>query len=361
MGRNFEARLLVSSNICGRIIGRGGSNIKRLRQTFDAVVKVSGFNGPERVLTVTAHLNVASQVLLQLLPLTINGSQGVGSEVEARLLVHQSQAGLVIERSGAMIKSSAREESRTCLKVFPQCCPRSSDRVVNISGGVKAVVEAVKRVVASVSKGGAKGSVQPYDSDDYSHDAAGEYGGFGGDGAGKMNHSRSVGVSAEDDGGLDSSVGRGGAGLLGDPPSEVPSRDSSANSTKPGRSEVGVPKSRATNDSNSSDARAQKMTDQVHIPREFAGPIIGPAGAHLNIVRAQTGARIFVGKPGKEGAPDSECVLTISGSEEQVMNAHYRLQMMVLENYGKYCVVFPLTGWAEIRPKSYSTFITRFY
>ena len=55
-------------------------------------------NGPERILTISADLGTSLEILRDSLPRTIDAE--VRTDVEVRLLIHQSQAGGVIGKGG---------------------------------------------------------------------------------------------------------------------------------------------------------------------------------------------------------------------------------------------------------------------
>merc|ERR1719374_137251 len=109
----------MASKASGAIIGKSGANIKRLREAFKAGVTIPDCNGPERILTVTAELGTALEVLLDILPRTLEGPAGSvpadpsTADVEARLLIHQSQAGPVIGRSGSKSRICAKKPRPT--------------------------------------------------------------------------------------------------------------------------------------------------------------------------------------------------------------------------------------------------------
>ena len=69
-------------------------------------------------------------------------------DMEVRLLIHQSQAGGVIGKSGQRIKE-IREATNAQIKVFAQCCPLSTDRVVQISGKIDQIADTVEQVLAT--------------------------------------------------------------------------------------------------------------------------------------------------------------------------------------------------------------------
>lgn len=53
-------------------------------------------------------------------------------DVDIRMLVHQSHAGAIIGKQGIKIKE-LRELTQAQIKVFQECAPQSTDRVVLIS------------------------------------------------------------------------------------------------------------------------------------------------------------------------------------------------------------------------------------
>ena len=354
----------MASKASGAIIGKSGANIKRLREAFKAGVTIPDCNGPERVLTVTAELGTALEVLLDILPRTLEGPAGTngpadptGADVEARLLIHQSQAGPVIGRAGSKIKD-LREETKTNIKVFSQCCPGSTDRVVQISGKAEAVVDTIQRVLELAAESGIKGAVQPYDPFNFNDFGAAEYGGFGGGGggasAGRMGASGATGgqtgmMGAAGAGRGAMMGGRGGPGLMG-----APGRGGMAAGGMQGRMQgmqaaryrsaggvQGMADSEAPLDPtfagqpNTAHSVGDKTTQQVSIPKDLAGSIIGPSGTRIRAIRAQSGAQIIIGKSGEGGSSAEDRIITITGTEEQVQNAQYLLQMAVRQHSGK--------------------------
>jgi len=363
-GPRTELRLLMASKASGAIIGKSGANIKRLREAFKAGVTIPDCNGPERILTVTAELGTALEVLLDILPRTLEGPAGSNvpadpttADVEARLLIHQSQAGPVIGRSGSKIKD-LREETKTNIKVFSQCCPGSSDRVVQISGKVEAVVDTIQRVLELGTESGIKGTVQPYDPFNFNEFGANEYGGFGtgggGGGAGRM--TAGAGATGQTGmmaggagrGAMMGGRGPGGPGLMG-----APGRGGMAGGMQ-GRMGMQAQRFRSAGgvqgmadaeapldptfagQPNTAHSVGEKTTQQVSIPKDLAGSIIGPSGTRIRAIRAQSGAQIIIGKSGEGGSSPEDRIITITGTEEQVQNAQYLLQMAVRQHSGKY-------------------------
>ena len=67
--------------------------------------------------------------------------------------------------------------------------------------------------------------------------------------------------------------------------------------------------------------------------RQLAGSIIGKGGQRIKQIRHESGASIKIDEP-LEGSEDR--IITITGTEEQVQNAQYLLQMAVRQHSGKY-------------------------
>jgi len=67
-------------------------------------------------------------------------------------------------------------------------------------------------------------------------------------------------------------------------------------------------------------------TTQVTIPKDMAGAIIGKGGARITEIRRRSGAQIVI----DEALPGSnERIISITGSQEQIQNAQYMLQISV--------------------------------
>ena len=90
-------------------------------------------------------------------------------------MIHQSLAGGIIGVKGAKIKE-LRENTQTTIKLFQECCPHSTDRVILIGGKPDRVVECIKIILDLISESPIKGHDQPYDPNFY--DETYDYGGF---------------------------------------------------------------------------------------------------------------------------------------------------------------------------------------
>uniref|UniRef100_A0A8C0LDP5 Heterogeneous nuclear ribonucleoprotein K n=1 Tax=Canis lupus dingo TaxID=286419 RepID=A0A8C0LDP5_CANLU len=186
-----ELRILLQSKNAGAVIGKGGKNIKALRT--DVSIK--------DILSISADIETIGEILKKIIPTLEEGLQlpsptatsqlplesdaveclnyqhykGSDFDCELRLLIHQSLAGGIIGVKGAKIKE-LRENTQTTIKLFQECCPHSTDRVVLIGGKPDRVVECIKIILDLISESPIKGRAQPYDPNFY--DETYDYGGF---------------------------------------------------------------------------------------------------------------------------------------------------------------------------------------
>lgn len=111
VSKPIELRLLVRRREAGALIGKRGSNIKRLRETYrdSASLSVADTgNGPERVLCIVARswrrslepiLRELSQLMLQK-----SAASEAADQIELKMLVHSLHAGSIIGLGGQTIK-----------------------------------------------------------------------------------------------------------------------------------------------------------------------------------------------------------------------------------------------------------------
>ncbi|KAK2166977.1 hypothetical protein NP493_1294g01050 [Ridgeia piscesae] len=228
-GPHIELRMLLQSKNVGAIIGKGGSNIKRLRSEYKASVTVPDSSGPERILSIGADLGTLCEVLMDIIPAIEDKYQEKEYDGEVRLLIHQSQAGCIIGRAGFKIKE-LREETGANIKVYSQCCPQSTERVVQICGKTEVIVNCIASIFELLQSAPPKGFSSHYDPHNFDEYYAQEYGGYtmmdssrrGGMGGGGMRGSRGGprgGMNRGSRGGMGDfggmRGGRGGTGIMG--------------------------------------------------------------------------------------------------------------------------------------------------
>ncbi|XP_067123662.1 heterogeneous nuclear ribonucleoprotein K isoform X1 [Centruroides vittatus] len=191
-GRAVDVRFLLQSKNAGAIIGKGGSNINRLRKDYKASVTVPDCPGPERILSVVADIETLGEILIDIIPKLEDyiHHRTLSFDCEMRMLLHQSHAGCLIGKGGHRIKE-VREKTGAHIKVYSNCCPVSTERVVQISGFPNVVIDCVKEICDIISQAPIKGPNKLYDPHNYNTYYASEYGGYS-DGGGR-NSGRDMG------------------------------------------------------------------------------------------------------------------------------------------------------------------------
>uniref|UniRef100_A0A4W6BY18 Heterogeneous nuclear ribonucleoprotein K n=1 Tax=Lates calcarifer TaxID=8187 RepID=A0A4W6BY18_LATCA len=335
-----ELRVLLQSKNAGAVIGKGGKNIKALRTDVSKQIK-------------------CREILLKIIP-TLEEYQhysGIDFDCELRLLIHQSLAGGIIGVKGAKIKE-LRENTQTTIKLFQECCPHSTDRVVLVGGKPERVIECIKVILELVSEAPIKGRAQPYDPNFY--DETYDYGGFT-----MLFEER----GRRPIGGFPIRV-RGGFERMppvrGNRPMPPARRDyddmSPRRGPPPPLSRGGRGGSRARNlplpppppprgggdrfshgsyhgsmddrpRGSYSDIGGPVITTQVTIPKDLAGSIIGKGGQRIKQIRHESGASIKIDEP-LEGSEDR--IITITGTQDQIQNAQYLLQNSVRQYSGRF-------------------------
>uniref|UniRef100_A0A8C5FU28 Heterogeneous nuclear ribonucleoprotein K n=1 Tax=Gadus morhua TaxID=8049 RepID=A0A8C5FU28_GADMO len=372
----LELRVLLQSKNAGAVIGKGGKNIKALRTDYNASVSVPDSSGPERILSVNANIDTIGDILVKIIP-TLEEYQhysGMDFDCELRLLIHQSMAGGIIGVKGAKIKE-LRENTETSIKLFQECCPHSTDRVVLVGGRPEQVVECIKVIMELVSEATVKGRTQPYDPNFY--DQTYDYGGY--TAAFEDRGRRPPG------GGFAPRPLRGVFERMAPPhrPPMAPRREYEDMSPRRGPPPPPPPLSRVAGGGRArnlplppppltrggdrrgrlgepyegmvsltgpvssmsgpcvgpggrgsyGDMSGPVVTTQVTIPKDLAGSIIGKGGQRIKQIRSESGASIKIDEP-LEGSEDR--IITITGTQDQIQNAQFLLQNSVKQFSGRF-------------------------
>lgn len=356
-GDDITIRLLIPSKAAGSIIGKGGHNITKLRTEYKASVTVPDCPGPERILTISADLETVLQVVNEIIPNVDDasgrsGSRGgggssSGEDVDLRLLVHQSQAGCIIGKSGFKIKE-LREKTGARIKIFSNCCPQSTERVCQISGRANTCTDSIREIMELIKTSPIKGMNNPYDPHNYDDFHAQEYGGFGdqdgkggrgGPGGGMygMGGPPHMGRGGRFGPGV-GNMGpgpRGPRGGMGGPGGMGPVRGGGFGGGRGfggnrGNASNGMMGGSPMNMGGGGGGGGQgpmlggaKGSTQVTIPKDLAGAIIGKGGARIRKIRSDSGAGITIDEP-LPGSNDR--IITITGSPNQIQMAQYLLQ-----------------------------------
>lgn len=358
-GDSVTLRFLLQSKHAGGIIGKGGQTIKRLRSEYNATVSVPDTNAPERVLSIAASQENAIQVLRECLPLCHEppyqisgggggsgagqnqggGGGGGGNQFEINFLVHSSQVGGIIGRSGCNIKD-LRETTGTNIKVFQECLPNSTERVVAIGASSEdGVIEVIRKILVIMQEQQIKGNINLYDPsmEPWNVDQGQGYGapmhGRGGGRGGGMRAGRGRGGGR---GGFGGPGGFGGGGNFNGP------MDGMNQGNNVGFNYGGGPQENfgdfnqgggGGGAEGANYGKGNTETTQVTIPNDLAGAIIGKGGERIRNIRQRSGADIKIQDP-LPGKADR--VITITGNPEQIQYGQFLMQQSVRQFSGKH-------------------------
>lgn len=334
-------RFLVCSQVGGGIIGRGGSTVKRLRDTYSAQIEIPDAKGPERVLSFRAESNQALELLKELVPIMdqppypgneVRGKAMVneGEQQEVNFLVHESQAGGIIGRGGEKIKE-IRERSSARIKVFTECLMDSTERIVAIAGDVQSIVDCVEAILEVLKDSTIRGQVALYDPciyDDFEAEynqnhpvggpggfPQGNFGGPQGNFGGNMMMGQMGGQNFPQQGANFGGPNRGN--MMG---GNNPAMGQQA------QQQQGMQNNNTAAPGTNNDG--PKESTQVTIPEDKAGCIIGKGGERLTNIRTKSGADVRMGDRGS-----GDRLITICGTHTQIQHAQYLMQQCV-KQYG---------------------------
>jgi len=162
---NLELRALIDNTHVGGIIGKGGANVKRVREdsgAFVSILKSDFRNVQERIMLLKGTPTQIGKAALLLAELLVesavakkeagDSSSSSSSNTETasiKLLVHKSQIGAIIGKAGAVIKET-QSETGARVQVSNEPLPQSTDKTVNVSGNPQAVHDAIFRIASQL-------------------------------------------------------------------------------------------------------------------------------------------------------------------------------------------------------------------
>lgn len=155
-----ELRVLIENNQVGGIIGKGGTNVNRVREecgVFLSIMKAESPNVTERIMVLKGTNNQLSRAAQFIAELMIEADaklkKGVADLEQGvaviRLLVHRSSVGAVIGKGGAVIKET-QSETGCRVQVANEVLPQSTEKTVTLTGTPTTVYQAFTRVIAQL-------------------------------------------------------------------------------------------------------------------------------------------------------------------------------------------------------------------
>lgn len=184
--KKYCVRLVIPTKLGGKLIGKGGSVAKALRETHECSINIPNSECPERLVHIRGDkldgvVNCVQEIGEKLQE-EINQIANLKSEsyTEIRMLIHQSVCGAIIGRGGETIKK-LRAETHTAIRMNGDACPNSTDRVCQIAGDPGNVGAALEAVLDILENAEIKGDERWYDVRNYNGDECRKYGGFAGE------------------------------------------------------------------------------------------------------------------------------------------------------------------------------------
>lgn len=161
-------RVLVSQKDGGSIIGKGGANIKRIRETTGADVKLAEppANSGRRVCSASGTLPQVAAALSALVEVlctdqqTADDASAVPGQFTITLLVGNEVIGACLGKQGAVIRET-RDTTGAHIKVSQQTLDGSTEKTVDVKGSQAAVAMAIDMMVHQISTMGHRDGMVP--------------------------------------------------------------------------------------------------------------------------------------------------------------------------------------------------------
>ncbi|KAL2915921.1 PAB1 binding protein [Polyrhizophydium stewartii] len=369
--KSVRMRALISPKEAGIIIGKGGQHVAEVRENSGARVTVSGQmpGALDRVVTITGTVEADARAFYLIstklaasspdAPLAVDPSS---RSVTLRLLVPQMRIGVIIGKQGVRIKE-LQESSGCRIMAQGEPLPNSTERVVTLSGQPHSLQTAVARIghlVGDVSdKTPGLILYVPQPTMAYSMPHMGmafaqgmqpmAHPGFAAAAAAAAAQQRSMGYSAMANYNAAAVAAAAGSGSNG---ASTSGNMSAANGAQqqaaaaaayygmPGMTAhqaaavaqmgaygfqgygAGMMPQMAAGYMTDGRGDGSLKTEQITIPEDCVGAIIGKGGSKINEIRASSGCQIKIGdsQPGLRRR-----IITLTGTPDAVARAQYAL------------------------------------
>ena len=274
---NFELRCLIENSAVGGLIGRSGSNVKRVREESGAFVSILATDNrqvTERILTIKGSIDSIAKAVLIISQLLIDGGSDVSRSADTtalKVLVHKSAVGAVIGKAGAVIKET-QNETGARIQVSNEPIGQSTDKTVTVSGTPQQLHDAVARIAQQLKESPLKPGTR------------------------SINFVPGTGNSSAPASHTNAGYNAGGRGGY--------------NNTRAPAAPV-----------------AGEQTQKIAIPTLCAGCVIGRGGSVIRDLRAQSGTAISIQDPDPQSP--NERVVTLTGTREGIQTAVYLIRQLV--------------------------------
>ncbi|KAJ8107618.1 hypothetical protein ONZ43_g6681 [Nemania bipapillata] len=310
-------RAIVSSKEAGVIIGKGGKNVADLRDETGVKAGVSKVvqGVHDRVLTITGGCEGISRAYAQVARSLLEGApaMGMGGVIQPsgthqlKLLISHNQMGTIIGRQGLKIKH-IQDVSGVRMVAQKEMLPQSTERIVELQGNPEGIQRAIWEICKCLVDDWQRGTGTVL----YNPVVRTQPGGAGSLGGGIGAPSGApYGTSNRGDYGSSRVMRTGnGADFSNGAPRQFNNRRSESDAASRGP---------PTHDENGEEIQTQNIS----IPADMVGCIIGRAGSKISEIRKSSGARISIAKAPHDDT--GERMFTIMGTAKANENALFLL------------------------------------
>lgn len=278
-----EIRVLVDNSEASVIIGKGGSNVKKIRNETGAFISIlKNEHVPqvnERVTVIKGTVEANSQVMRHIAELLTEANEMGTETCTLRILIHRFLAGCIIGKGGSIIQQ-IKTETGAQMRVSNEPLGNSSEKTIIITGTSEVMEAGCFRIFTQISENPLKAGCQniPY-VPGYSMGHLGPHQfGMNRDGPGQYNMGRE---------------GYSESQMYGSGPMGYNSGPMLFN---------------------------QKRTEKIVIPTVCAGYLIGKGGSIISDIRARSNvAQITIANP-EPTTPDDR-VVSITGQPHAIQKA----------------------------------------
>ncbi|XP_072308174.1 poly(rC)-binding protein 4 isoform X2 [Eucyclogobius newberryi] len=317
MGVTLTLRLLMHGKEVGSIIGKKGETVKRIREESSARINISEGSCPERIITITgptdcvfrAFTMIAFKLEEDLTALVANGTMTNKPPVTLRLVIPASQCGSLIGKGGSKIKE-IRETTGAQVQVAGDLLPNSTEREVTISGSQDAIIQCVKLICTVILESPPKGATIPYRPSPIPGTVL-----LAGNQVFEASDFGSHPLFSVAQGGMDLQQTYALQSHYGIPHTEL-AKLHQLSMQQQGLGHI----SQAAQVLSGVEASSQTTSQELLIPNDLIGSIIGRQGTKINEIRQVSGAQI---KIGSQMDSTSDRHVTITGTPISINLAQY--------------------------------------
>jgi heterogeneous nuclear rnp K-like protein 2 len=285
-------RAIVSSKEAGVIIGKGGKNVADLRDDTGVKAGVSkvvqGVN--DRVLTITGGCDAISRAYAIVARALLEGApaMGMGGIVQSngthpiKLLISHNQMGTIIGRQGLKIKH-IQDASGVRMVAQKEMLPQSTERIVEVQGTPEGIQRAIWEICKCLVDDWQRGTGTVLYNPVVRNAAPGSSTVSTGSTSYNNNNSTTTTTSSRNEYSSPRVMRTGNGSDFNNGSSRPFNRRSDSDAATRGP---------PTHDENGEELQTQNIS----IPADMVGCIIGRAGSKISEIRKSSGARISIAK-----------------------------------------------------------------